>query len=168
MEISHLTSDVSVEGELRIRPLEPSDRGGIRALFERLSPESRHRRFLAPKPALSEKELTYLTVLDHRWYEALAAVDGRDGSIVGVARYARVPGRLGMADVAVAVADERQRQGIGTALARSLIARAHMNGFRVLTATTMWDNRPARALLRRLGFSARCSEGNLIELELDL
>jgi hypothetical protein len=32
----------------------------------------------------------------------------------------------------------------------------------------MRENRPARALLRRLAFSARSSEGSLIELELDL
>jgi ribosomal protein S18 acetylase RimI-like enzyme len=153
---------------IHIRPLEPSDRGGVRGLFDRLSPQSRHRRFLGPKPALSEHELTYLTVVDHRWHEALADIDERDGSIVGIARYARVSGRLGLADVAIAVADDQQRQGIGTALARALISRARVNGFRRLTATTAWENRPARALLRGLGFYARASQGSVIELELDL
>jgi RimJ/RimL family protein N-acetyltransferase len=170
MTTKHQTSDFKSQFDppIRIRPLEPLDRADLRALFDRLSPESRHRRFLGPKPALSEQELTYLTVVDHRSHEALAAVDERDGSIVGVARYARVSPRLGVADVAVAVADDRQRQGIGSVLARALISRARVNGFRRLTATTAWENRPARGLLRALGFNAYASHGSLIELELDL
>jgi GNAT superfamily N-acetyltransferase len=137
-------------------------------MFERLSAESRHRRFLAPKPTLSQRELTYLTVVDHRWREALGAVEPGEGSIVAVGHYAGVFGRFGVADVAVVVADDWQRIGIGSAVGRALIAHARVNGFRHLTATTMWENRPARALLRRLGFYARSSQGHLIELELDL
>ena len=45
---------------------------------------------------------------------------------------------------------------------------ARTNGFTLLTATTLWENRPARALLRRLGFRARASHGTEIELELEL
>src|SRR6476619_5868473 len=105
MNKSHQTSDVRLEFLLppgiRVRPLEPSDRAGLAALFNRLSPASRHRRFLGPKPRLSERELTYLTSVDHRWHEALAAVDQRDGSLVAVARYARVPERPGAADSAL-------------------------------------------------------------------
>ena len=43
-----------------------------------------------------------------------------------------------------------------------------MNGFSVLTASTLWENRAARALLRGMGFQARGSEGSVIELELEL
>ncbi len=172
MNRSHQTSDVKLEYLLppgiRVRPLEPSDRAGVAALFTRLSPESRRRRFLGPKPRLSERELTYLTSVDHRWHEALAAVDRRDGSIVGVARYAQVPERPGAADAAVAVADDVQGLGIGTVLIRCLMSRARVNGFSVITASTLWDNRPARALVRRLGFQARSSSGSVIELELEL
>lgn len=169
---SHQTSDVSLEFLLppgiRIRPLEPSDRPGVAALFKRLSPESRRQRFLGPKPALSERELTYLTTVDHRWHEALAAIDRRDGSIVGVARYVCVKGRPDAADGAIAVADEHQGRGIGAVLVRCLIARARVNGFSVLSATTLWENRRARAMLRGLGFQAIGSDGPAIELELEL
>jgi RimJ/RimL family protein N-acetyltransferase len=169
---SHQTSDVSFEFLLppgiRVRPLEPSDRAGVAALFKRLSQESRRQRFLGPKPVLSERELTYLTTVDHRWHEALAAIDRRDGSIVGVARYVRDPGRPDAADGAIAVADEHQGRGIGKVLVRCLIARARVNGFSALTATTLWENRRARALLRGVGFHARGSYGAVIELELEL
>jgi len=172
MSRSHQTSDVHAEALLppgiHVRPLEPSDRAGVAALFKRLSPESRRQRFLGPKPALSDRELTYLTAVDHRWHEALAAVDRRDGSIVGVARYARESDRPTAADGAIAVADEHQGRGIGTVLVRCLIARARVNGFSVLIATTLWENRRARALLRATGFQARGSHGAVIELELEL
>jgi RimJ/RimL family protein N-acetyltransferase len=151
--------------QLRIRPIGCEDRDGLAAMFERLSPESRHRRYLSPKRELTARELTYLTDIDHIRHEAFAAVRWRDGEIVGVARYAHYAAAPDVADLAVEVIDELQRMGIGTALARRTIRSAHANGFTQLTATTLWENRPARALLRRLGFRARASHGGEIELE---
>ena len=137
-------------------------------LFARLTPESRRRRFLSPKPALTTRELAFLTDIDHLSHEAIAAVDQRDGSIVGVARYVGVADRPGVADVTVEVVDEIQNLGVGTALVARLLDRARANGITLLTATTLWDNRPARALLKRLGFRARTSHSGEIELELEL
>jgi RimJ/RimL family protein N-acetyltransferase len=154
--------------ELRFRPISPDDQDGLARFFERLSPESRRRRFLSPKPDLTAKELRYLTDIDHVGHEAIAAVDERDGSLVGVGRYARFTDRSGVADVAVAVVDELQRMGIGTELGTRIVGRARANGFTRLTATTLWENRPARALLRRLRFRAVVSRGAEIELVLEL
>jgi RimJ/RimL family protein N-acetyltransferase len=153
---------------LLLRPLSTDDRAGLAALFARLTPESRYRRFLSPKPELTPRELTYFTDIDDRRHEAFAAVDPRDGSIVGVGRYVHDADRAGVAAVAVEVVDELQGMGIGTALASHTVRRARANGFALLTATTLWANRPARALLRRLGFQARGSDGGVIELELEL
>ena len=66
------------------------------------------------------------------------------------------------------VADDLHNMGIGTALATRTVERARANGVTVLTATTLWENRPARALLRRLGFSAHGSHGHTLEAKLDL
>ena len=151
-----------------LRPLRVSDRDALRALFARLSPESRRRRFLTGKPELSDRELTYLTDVDHVRHEALTAIDPEHGSLVGVARYVIWPDRADAADVAIEVADDLQRNGIGLMLAEALIRRARENGVRVLTATTLWENHAARALARRVGFRARSSAGNDIELELHL
>jgi RimJ/RimL family protein N-acetyltransferase len=153
---------------LRFRPLSSDDRDGLAGLFARLTFESRRRRFLSAKPALTPRELAFLTDIDHVGHEAIAAVHQRDGSIAGVARYVRVAGRLGVAEVAVEVADELQGMGVGTELARRTVCCARANGFALLTATTLWENRPARALLRRLQFRARASHGSVIELELEL
>jgi RimJ/RimL family protein N-acetyltransferase len=153
---------------LGFRPLSSGDRQRFAALFARLTPESRHRRFLSPKPALTARELAFLTDVDHVGHEAIAAIDQRDGSIVGVARHVHVANRPGVADVAIEVIDELQSMGVGTELAARLVERARGQGLTLLTATTLWDNRPARALLRRLGFRARASHGAEIELELEL
>ncbi len=153
---------------LRFRSIGPGDRDGLSRLFDRLTPESRRRRFLSRKPELTARELAYLTDIDHVGHEAIAAVDACDGSIVGVARYVRVAGRSGVAEVAAAVADELQRVGVGTELAKRIVRRAGANGFTLLTATTLWENRPARALLRRVQFRAVASRGAEIELALEL
>jgi RimJ/RimL family protein N-acetyltransferase len=154
--------------ELVLRPLSSDDRERLAALFDGLSPESRYRRFLSPKRELTARELTYLTNIDHVSHEAFAAVDRRDSAIVGVGRYVREIDCAGAAEIAVEVADELHGMGIGTALARRVVRRAHANGFALLRATALWENRPARALLRRLGFHARASEGGVIDFELEL
>ncbi|MGZ4328938.1 MAG: N-acetyltransferase family protein [Solirubrobacteraceae bacterium] len=153
---------------LRLRPLTRDDRDGLLSLFHRLSEESRWRRFMSPKPTLAPRELDYLTDIDHVAHEAFAAFDERDGSLVGVARYVGHAGSGTSAELAVEVADELQHRGIGTALCMRVVERARENGFTVLTATALWNNRPARRLLRRLGFHARRSQGREIELALVL
>jgi RimJ/RimL family protein N-acetyltransferase len=153
---------------MQIRALDGADRPGLAALFHRLSPESRRRRFLTPKRELTPRELAYLTDVDHVHHEALVAIDQRDGSIAGVGRYVRYADRPAVAEVAVEVADELQRMGIGTALVGRLVERARINEVERLTATTLWENRPARALLGRLGFRARGSHGGELDFELVL
>jgi RimJ/RimL family protein N-acetyltransferase len=123
-------------------------------------------RFLAPKPRLSAAELTYLTEIDHRAHEALVAVDPSRDRIVGVARYASEPDEPGTADLAFVVADEWQGQGIATMLTALLVRRAEANGVDRLTAATFSDNRPARSVLRRLGFRTLGIGAGVVDLEL--
>ena len=86
------------------RPLCVSDREAFRTLYARLSPDSRDRRFLIAKPKLSERELTYLTDIDHARHETLAGIDRKDGPTAGVAGYVTWPERAGAADVAIEIA----------------------------------------------------------------
>ena len=179
---SHQTSDVAIADHrrsdrrlvladgrrLQIRPIDRDDVDRLAGLFARLSPESRYRRFLSPKPRLEPRELAHLTNLDYVDHDALAAVDGDRDSIVGVARYARDRSRPSAAHIAFALADDLQGLGIWTMLARLTVQRATENGYELLIATTLSDNRPARALLRRLGFRACGSDQGVVELELSL
>jgi RimJ/RimL family protein N-acetyltransferase len=153
-------------GALRYRPIEPGDKAALLDLFARLSPRSRHQRFLSPKRALSDRELAYFTEVDHRTHEALAAV-GPHGELLGVARYACPPGDPTVADLAFAVADDWHGHGIGTALARLVVAHARRSGITRLHATTAVANRPARRVLAILGFRVTGVEGSVLELRLD-
>jgi acetyltransferase len=148
------------------RPIDSADADGLAAMFLALTPESRHRRFLSGKQWLSPKELSYFTEVDHITHEAIVAIDHADGSILGEARYAAFPAATGTADFALVVADRLQHMRLGTALANHTVDRARRNGVARLTATTVWENAAARALLWRLGFRARGSAGHEIELEL--
>jgi acetyltransferase len=154
--------------QLRLRPIESGDRCGVAALFAGLSPQSRYRRFFSAKLNLTSRELSYLTDVDHVHRVVIAAIDKRDGSIVGVGQYVQAADRVGVAEVAVMVVDELQGMGIGTALAARTMERACANGLAHLTATTLWENRPARALLKNLRFRVRGSSGPEIEHQLEL
>ena len=86
---------------LVLRAVERTDRDRIHELFHRLSEESRYRRFLTPKRELSERELAYLSDIDHVSHEAIAAVDQRDGSFAGVVRVVRRSDWPEAADMAI-------------------------------------------------------------------
>jgi RimJ/RimL family protein N-acetyltransferase len=109
--------------ELVIRQVRPDDKALIAEGIERLSPESRYRRFFRPLDHLSERDLVYLTEIDHTDHEALAAIDPETGALVGVARYVR-GAEPHLAEVSVAVGDPWQRRGVATALLERLVERA--------------------------------------------
>ncbi|MFL5864738.1 MAG: GNAT family N-acetyltransferase [Solirubrobacteraceae bacterium] len=166
---ARVDTDRLLDGSLvRIEPLRRGDAATVRRLFGALSSESRLRRFFSPVTVLSDRQLAFLTDVGRDGHQAMAAVDPRDGTVLGIARYVQYHDRPGVADVAVAVADEVHRRGVGTVLMARLVACAHASGFHLLTATTLWENRAARALLKGAGFHAIGSSGSEIELELRL
>src|SRR5438552_3334537 len=57
-----------------IRPIEAGDNARLAKAFSLLSDETRNRRFLAPKPRLTPRELRYLTEVDGCDHAALVAV----------------------------------------------------------------------------------------------
>jgi GNAT superfamily N-acetyltransferase len=134
---------------IRIRQIEPSDRDELAAGFERMSPESRFRRFLSPMTSLSNRDLDYFTRVDHHDHEALVAVEPESGAGIAVARYVRLDGER--AEPAVAVADDWQGRGVGTVLLDALAERAYECGVRCFQATLLATNAEALGLLRGLG-----------------
>jgi RimJ/RimL family protein N-acetyltransferase len=154
--------------ELIIRPVTRADRGRLADAFARLGRESRYERFLHPKPQLSDAELDYFSDVDGVTHDALAAVDPRDGSFVGVARYAVLDDRAMSADLAFSVIDEWQGRGVGTVLLGELLPRAAANGIERFVALTLRDNAPARALLARYGFHKVDTTHGVAELHLAL
>jgi RimJ/RimL family protein N-acetyltransferase len=140
-----------VDAELVVRPISARDKEGLVAAFERLSPESRYRRFLTPSERLTSAQLRYLTEVDHHDHEALVAIDPITGEGVGVARYVRDRKCHEGAEVAVAVADDWQGQGVGTELLHRLADRARDEGITRFTALVLADNTAVQHLLDDLG-----------------
>lgn len=135
--------------QIAVRPIRGSDREALSDAFERLSPESRYRRFFRPLSRLSSSDLSYLTEVDHEDHEALAAFT-TVGELVGVARYIRSEEDPAYAEVAVTVADDWQSRGVGTLLLRRLIGRARESGITHFLALVLGDNRDAVELFQNL------------------
>ena len=87
-----------------------------------------------------------LTAVDARHHALVAYVDG-DPRPIAIARLVRDGDS---AEIAVAVADEHQQRGVGSALTRELIADARAGGVTEITALVSADNPAAVAVLRRV------------------
>src|SRR5437763_681789 len=125
--------------DLVVRQVRPDDKTLLGHGLERLSPLSRYRRFFRPVERFSERDLAYLTEIDHRDHEALAAIDPQSGNLVGVARYVR-GAEPHLAEVSVVVGDDWQRRGIATLLLEHLVERARAAGITHFVALVMDDN----------------------------
>ena len=137
--------------------------------YERLSDESRYRRFLSPHKQLTDAELRYFTEVDHHDHEALVAGDPESGEWVGVARYVRSPAVPESAEVAVTVIDDWHGCGVGTRLTMELAKRALEEGVTTFTAVVLSDNAMMLNLLGDLGDVRIVSrDGGTVELAVEL
>jgi nucleotide-binding universal stress UspA family protein/RimJ/RimL family protein N-acetyltransferase len=151
---------------LEIRPIEPDDRTALAEGFRRLSPESRYRRFFAPMDELSERDLDYLTRVDHHDHEALVAIEAGSGEGVGVARYVRTGAAV--AEPAIVVADAWQGRGAGGQLLGVLADRAREEGITRFEAPVLATNDQAIRVLDGLGETTRRQEGREVVVGIDL
>ena len=137
---------------LEIRALRPDDRAGLAAAVARSSDQSLYRRFFSLKRSFSESEVEYFLNVDFINHVALVAVVDEDGrpAIAGGARY--IVEQPGMAEIAFAVVDEYQGQGIGAALMRHLAAIAVSAGLKELIAEVLPDNMPMLKVFDKSGF----------------
>jgi acetyltransferase len=139
-----------------VRPMWPQDAAAEESFFADLSTQSSYRRFLFAVRALPEAVLRLLTEIDLHRHVALVALadesaDGEEAlTIVADARYVRSDDGCD-AETAVAVADDWQGIGLGTALMRRLAEHARQAGVRRLHGDILADNGPIRALVQRLG-----------------
>jgi RimJ/RimL family protein N-acetyltransferase len=148
--------------QLHVRSLERGDRAWLARAVAGLSADSRYQRFATAKPHLSERELDYLTDIDHHGHEALLAVDPLTRRGVAVVRYVRLPAEPAVAEVAATVADDWQGRGLGGALLALLTERARDEGYAALRASTLATNRRSIAMLLRAGFRPRAAGTGLM------
>ena len=132
-----------------VRPLADGDTDTVAALFDRLSPASRERRYHAAKPRLTSRELTYLAQVGPDSHIIVAHVDG-DPLPAGMARLVRDTSDRTAGELAFEVADAYQGRGIGSLLVELLLADARAAGIMRVDAWVQTSNRPALGLLQRI------------------
>lgn len=156
--------------EITIRPVVPSDRDELRRAFRDASPRTKYLRFLAVVGELSDAMLTYLTCVDQKDHVALVAtVPSPDLKVergIGIARFIKVSD--GIAEAAITVADDWQKRGVGTALARELAGAARARDIHVLRAEVLENNAMMRSILESAGAYATNTSDGIVSYDVRL
>ncbi len=154
---------------VEIRALQPTDRAGLLAAVDRVSSQSLFRRFFAVKRGFTEQEIRFFSNVDFVTHVALVAVMEEEGrpSIIGGGRYIVV--QPGKAEIAFAIIDQYQGQGIGAKLLHHLAAIARDAGLKELIAEVLPDNLAMLKVLEQSGLPLRKKQGRqLVSVALQL
>ena len=119
----------------------------IRAFLTGLSPDALYQRFLTGMSRPSPKVVDYLAGAG----AGKALVAEYDGVVVGHGLWAPVwdaPARP-TAEIAVVVADDHRRRGIGTALIEGLVADLTRHGYQQVRIESLATNRAVRHMVAR-------------------
>ena len=136
--------------ELTLRLVRPSDTQLLLQGFERLSPQSRHFRFMGVRNTFTEAELRYLCEVDGTDHFAMGAVVENTGGSetgVGIARFVRLRDLPEVAEPAITIIDDYQGKGLGKMLLRRLILAARERGIRVFHTEFLRSNLKVAQLL---------------------
>src|SRR5687768_6747339 len=127
---------------VRLRLTRPSDAVRVRDFLERLSPETRQRRFLSPMPHVSVAIVDHFTYYDPRERLVIAATAPGIGGeeIVGLGDVSFLS--TGVAEIGLVVEEKHQSRGIGRLIAEAIASIAVSRGAARLKAE-MLDSSPA-------------------------
>lgn len=141
----------------QIRPLAPHDAALVGEFLHALSPASRRRRFHFGVREFAPELLRRYALIDPGHEVALIATvhEGGRTRCVGEARYAALEREPDSREFAIAVLDEGQRRGLGTALLEQLLQHARRAGVRWLQGDVLRDNKAMLALAGKLGFAVQ-------------
>ncbi|WP_433555179.1 N-acetyltransferase family protein [Pseudonocardia xinjiangensis] len=155
---------------VHVRPLDRWTAGhAVDTVFAQLSPRSRYLRFHSAVPRLPAPVRAALVDLDGRSRAAVVAETcGPDGPApVGIARIARTD--PGTAEIAVAVVDDWQRQGIGRLLVSAVATLAEELGYTALRGGVLPENVAMLGLARSVFPPAtRHFDGDVVQLAVPL
>jgi GNAT superfamily N-acetyltransferase len=135
-------------GATQIRRVHPEDDVALRNFYSRLSPHSRHSRFLGGVSGLSTGQSMTFCTPDHMHAEGFVAISERPsdhGTILG--HLCLEPAGRRRLELALAVADAEQGHGIGRALFGTALAWAMEHSYRSIVASCLVSNGPVLSLL---------------------
>jgi GNAT superfamily N-acetyltransferase len=158
---AELERDVQLRdgSRLHVRPIRADDATALIALYDRLSRQTAHQRFVATMRRLPPDWARYLASVDYvRRLALLATIPGAAASgIAAVARY-ETTSKLGTAEVAFVVQDGWQDRGLGTLLFGLLLEAARARGVVRFCASILADNKRMLDLVTRLAEVQKCTE----------
>ena len=137
--------------QVRLRLTRPSDAPLVRDFLERLSPETRQRRFLSPMPRVTQAAVDHFTFFDPRERRVIAASTLRDGceKIIGLGDVSFVS--TGIAEMGLVVEEEHQSQGIGGLVTEAIASLAVSRGATHLKAEMLDSSPVVMKLLGSIG-----------------
>jgi acyl-CoA hydrolase/ribosomal protein S18 acetylase RimI-like enzyme len=138
---------------LLLRPVKISDEDLLKDFFYSLSDKSIYRRFFSSRTYMPHKFLQQFVVIDYTKQMTILAVIEKDEIeiIVGIGQYIIIE-KAHKADVAFAVRDEYQNNGIGTLLLTYLMSIAMKEGLLGFTADVLAENRAMLHLFDKMDF----------------
>lgn len=141
-----------------LRLVRSDDKPLFQDAIRRSSLRTVYGRFLTPKAEFSAAELAYLTEADGVGHLAIGAASGDVGVGVG-----RLIASGEEAEIALAVDDDFQGAGLGSALLDRLLEAAFERGVRIVSCLALASNEAAAGLFRRLPNVSVRSLGELVE-----
>jgi len=136
---------------LEVRALKPSDETEMMAAVGRIGAQSLYRRFMGAKRGFSDKERAFFLNVDFVNHVALVATVKEAERVFIVAGGRYIVEKPGTAEIAFAVVDDYQGQGIGAVLLRHLATIARQAGLKEFTAEVLPDNTPMLKVFERSG-----------------
>ena len=159
---SYLTAPLQLKtGEiLTLRAIRPEDADALQSFVRNLSDEARYFRFISTMAELPLSLLARFTQIDYYREMAIVAIANADTPaqrLVGVARYMLLPDGQSC-EYALAVADDYQRRGLGSALMNRLADIAREQGLKTMVGMVLNHNNGMLRLMASLGFIIQSDE----------
>jgi GNAT superfamily N-acetyltransferase len=153
--------------QIHIAPAQLADLDRLRSFYQHLSDTSTYFRFFGIRRSIPERELR--EALDPEVDRHVTLLATIDGELVGIGEFIVAPSD-DEAEVAFAVSDDHQGEGVATLLLENLVAIARRRNLSVLTAVVLPDNAQMLLVFRTVGLSeqARLDDDCVVEVRFDL
>ncbi len=157
--------------KVHVRPIVPEDEPLLIEAVAAMSERTVYFRFFSPLKRLPDALAHRLAVVDYNDRFAIVATTHKPGGkerIIGVARYDRAAD-TDVAETAVAVVDQFQRRGLGSALLTILGKVALEHRIKTFTLIVLPENQQMLGLLRKMGWIHHAKlTGGVYEISFDL
>lgn len=147
IDITHTFRGV---GKVKLRPIKPSDEGGMRRLFYRFSSEAVYSRYFHSVSSMPHSKMQAYVNVDWTKVMSLVVLKGlkEDSSIIAEGRYIRIENTT-TAEVVFVVDENHQKSGIATYLYQLLVKIARQRDISEFVADVLFSNAAMMKVFRK-------------------